>query len=154
LCSAWFGSTTAKLEYINSRQFHADIQQTLQASIQRPICISVKINVVLFNGRQNHHGRASSSQQVYTPTFASQRPLLTKHRTVMASHKPAPTFQFLAENQIPVAKTLIVACADPRSDPSYIFGLNFGGSWHLLFLFRCLRSPQANRQQKQESFVM
>lgn len=49
----------------------------------------------------------------------------------MASHKPEPTFQFLAENQIAVAKTLVVACADPRSDPSYILGLNFGGAYFL-----------------------
>ncbi|KAK2041710.1 hypothetical protein LZ31DRAFT_586343 [Colletotrichum somersetense] len=58
--------------------------------------------------------------------------LLARNKTVMASHKPAPTFQFLTENQIAVAKTLVVACADPRSDPSYILGLNFGdcGSTH------------------------
>jgi carbonic anhydrase len=49
----------------------------------------------------------------------------------MASHKPEPTFQFLAENQIAVAKTLVVACADPRSDPSYILGLNFGGAYFI-----------------------
>jgi carbonic anhydrase len=46
----------------------------------------------------------------------------------MASHKPKPTFQFLAENQVAVAETLVVACADPRSDPSYVLGLNFGGA--------------------------
>ncbi|KAF4340718.1 carbonate dehydratase [Fusarium beomiforme] len=63
--------------------------------------------------------------------------LLARNKTVMASHKPEPTFQFLAENQVAVAKTLVVACADPRSDPSYILGLNFG----------------ANNQQKQEFSV-
>ncbi|KAG7404135.1 Uncharacterized protein Forpe1208_v015608 [Fusarium oxysporum f. sp. rapae] len=52
--------------------------------------------------------------------------LLARNKTVMASHKPEPTFQFLAENQVAVAKTLVIACADPRSDPSYILGLNFG----------------------------
>ncbi|KAF9783601.1 hypothetical protein IL306_008861 [Fusarium sp. DS 682] len=58
--------------------------------------------------------------------------LLARNKTVMASHKPEPTFQFLAENQVAVAKTLVVACADSRSDPSYILGLNFGdcGSTH------------------------
>ncbi|KAG7000442.1 hypothetical protein FOFC_03412 [Fusarium oxysporum] len=52
--------------------------------------------------------------------------LLARNKTVMVSHKPGPTFQFLAENQVAVAKTLVVSCADPRSDPSYILGLNFG----------------------------
>ncbi|KAH7304679.1 carbonic anhydrase [Stachybotrys elegans] len=52
--------------------------------------------------------------------------LLARNKIVMASHTPAPTFQFLAENQIAVAKTLVVACVDPRSDPSYILGLKFG----------------------------
>ncbi|KAF6527793.1 hypothetical protein HZS61_008095 [Fusarium oxysporum f. sp. conglutinans] len=63
--------------------------------------------------------------------------LLARNKTVMVSHKPGPTFQFLAENQVAVAKTLVVSCADPRSDPSYILGLNFG----------------ANNQQKQEFSV-
>lgn len=46
----------------------------------------------------------------------------------MKFHNPNPTFQFLSENQIAVGKTLVISCADPRSDPAYILDLNFGGT--------------------------
>jgi hypothetical protein len=62
----------------------------------------------------------------------------------MASHKPEPTFAFLAENQIAVAKTLVIACADPRSDPSYILGLNFGGKSPLVYRLSPLMSLPLN----------
>lgn len=45
----------------------------------------------------------------------------------MKTHKPNPTFKYLAENQIPVGKTLVISCADPRSDPTYILNLKFAG---------------------------
>lgn len=65
----------------------------------------------------------------------------------MASHKPEPTFASLAQNQIAVAKTLVIACADPRSDPAYILGLKFGGN--SLFPF-CSRAWQ-NRYRSSDS---
>ncbi|TLD35645.1 hypothetical protein E2P81_ATG01948 [Venturia nashicola] len=52
--------------------------------------------------------------------------LLARNKTVMKTHKANPTFQYLAENQIAVGKTLVISCADPRSDPAYILNLNFG----------------------------
>ncbi|QDS68985.1 hypothetical protein FKW77_009250 [Venturia effusa] len=52
--------------------------------------------------------------------------LLARNKKVMTSHKPNPTFQYLAENHIAVGKTLVISCADPRSDPAYILDLNFG----------------------------
>ncbi|TID22815.1 hypothetical protein E6O75_ATG01989 [Venturia nashicola] len=52
--------------------------------------------------------------------------LLARNKTVMKTYKANPTFQYLAENQIAVGKTLVISCADPRSDPAYILNLNFG----------------------------
>ncbi|EGU73896.1 hypothetical protein FOXB_15594 [Fusarium oxysporum f. sp. conglutinans Fo5176] len=83
--------------------------------------------------------------------------LLARNKTVMVSHKPGPTFQFLAENQVAVAKTLVVSCADPRSDPSYILGLNFGDCGSTHFTNEEVRSvlrqraPRAAAEMKVES---
>ncbi|KAE9976307.1 hypothetical protein EG327_008180 [Venturia inaequalis] len=43
----------------------------------------------------------------------------------MNTHIPNPPFHSLPENQIPVGKTLVISCADPRSDPTYILNLKF-----------------------------
>ncbi|KAK1990169.1 hypothetical protein LX36DRAFT_740164 [Colletotrichum falcatum] len=56
--------------------------------------------------------------------------------------------KFLGENKIAVAKTLVVSCADPRSDPSYILGLNFADCRSTHFTNEKVRGVLAQRDPR------
>jgi carbonic anhydrase len=58
-------------------------------------------------------------------------PSTNRHTTsaVAAGHSSAPTLTQMVEQGIPIAKTLVLSCADPRADPSYFLNLTPGGKF-------------------------